>query len=439
MRLGLFSAVLTSVLLPITVAQRCNLVYCTRFGQRAECVYQSDLSPCALWHSLEMRVNPGLCDSNCPLQCDPADRRPIASDGKVYCTECALRYASCDSRFVVYGPINFGSPSDLPFAPIGVGVTPPPTPSPSSLPLVELDSTMPIPSIVPLPSPANLSIGPFEMGQSMLAPALMPSEALEESPIPIQSPMADDSVESPMPSSPEDYFTGSPEEIALSCEGDLNIFERVECCMKLDIGCIQAGQDCSTSGSLFPPVPCAQGLECIIWDPGFPAADRPNRGTCSANAKAMGNYESEEPEEPSESPIIARPSGELSAGAFCSTQGGLFPAPSCKSGLFCDVFDSGLPAADVPNRGVCRPVGSTPLTVALETPFPNVPMECQGDLDNLTLRTCCLDSGVRCLRRGQLCSSGSRIPPIPCEAGLFCRIFDPGFPAVDIPNRGVCL
>ncbi|KAI0564499.1 hypothetical protein FGB62_25g634 [Gracilaria domingensis] len=99
-----------------------------------------------------------------------------------------------------------------------------------------------------------------------------------------------------------------------------------------------------------------------------------------------------------------------------------------------------LPAADVPNRGICRPVGSSPLTARDDSSAPMLPAECQGDLTNSARRQCCVESDVRCLRRGELCSTaGSRIAPIPCAEGLVCRIFDEGFPAVDRPNRGVCV
>mmetsp|Transcript_3699 Transcript_3699/g.11646 ORF Transcript_3699/g.11646 Transcript_3699/m.11646 type:complete len:179 (-) Transcript_3699:68-604(-) len=45
------------------------------------------------------------------------------------------------------------------------------------------------------------------------------------------------------------------------------------------------GAECTTSGTRgFPPVPCAEGLECRITDKGHPEVDMPNRGTCQPPA-----------------------------------------------------------------------------------------------------------------------------------------------------------
>lgn len=400
-------------------AQTCNLPFCSYYGQRRECSFDRRVIPCAMWHVLAITQNPSLCDATCPTECASPDMRPIGSDGEVYCTPCALRYASCKSRFTVYGPVNFGTPSDLPIAPVDLAVSPTATETPfvSPSPLAE---TQPVvaPRVVPLPSPIPLPTGPTSP-QADQPPAKAPTDTTAEL-------LFDVFDESPMPSMPEESPILSPEQTPSSpftCEGTLNVFQRIECCNQLDIACVQEGQLCSTTGSLFPPVPCAKGLTCAVFDPGFPAADLPNRGICrSATA-------------------ITTPSPTLLAeGEFCSTTGGILPSPPCGSGLFCDIFSNGFPAADVPNRGVCRPVGSTPMALVDESPVPNMPPACVGELDSLALRNCCLESGVRCLQRGQLCSTeGSRIPPVPCAMGLTCRIFATGFPAADIPNSGVCV
>ncbi|PXF44404.1 hypothetical protein BWQ96_05847 [Gracilariopsis chorda] len=402
-------------LLSLAYAQTCNLPFCSYYGQRRECSFGTQVIPCAMWHTLATAQNPSLCDATCPTACVPADMRPIGSDGEIYCTPCALRYASCMSKFTVYGPVNFGTPSDLPMAPLDLAISSTEKPSVSASPLAE---TQPVvaPRVIPLPSPIPSPTGPS-------------SPETDETPAPTELPSElpfDDIDESPMPTMPEESPILSPEQsplLPLTCEGTLNIFQRIDCCNQFDIACVQEGQLCSTTGSLAPPVPCAKGLTCVVFDPGFPAADRPDRGICRSGT------------------AITTPSPTLLAeGEFCSSAGSNFPSPPCGPGLFCDIFSNGFPAADVPNRGVCRPVGRTPIALVEETPVPNMPPTCVGELDSLALRNCCLESGVRCLQRGQICSTeGSRIPPVPCALGLTCRIFSTGFPAADIPNRGVCL
>eukprot|EP00737_Agarophyton_chilense_P000672 gb/GEZJ01000743.1/.p1 GENE.gb/GEZJ01000743.1/~~gb/GEZJ01000743.1/.p1 ORF type:complete len:329 (+),score=24.83 gb/GEZJ01000743.1/:173-1159(+) len=64
------------------------------------------------------------------------------------------------------------------------------------------------------------------------------------------------------------------------CKPPISLFDQLQCCTAKGIGCISLGERCSTLGSFFPTVPCEEGLTCVIDDFGFPAADRPNSGTC---------------------------------------------------------------------------------------------------------------------------------------------------------------
>lgn len=76
-------------------------------------------------------------------------------------------------------------------------------------------------------------------------------------------------------------FTG-PLTLEEACGGEtIGVFLAAFCCREAGIGCLEVGDRCSTSGSLLPPVPCKDGLTCILTDFGFPAVDNPTLGFCA--------------------------------------------------------------------------------------------------------------------------------------------------------------
>ena len=71
------------------------------------------------------------------------------------------------------------------------------------------------------------------------------------------------------------------------CSDPISVFDAQECCVEEGIGCIEEGEACSTVGSRIPPVPCENGVTCVIQDFGFPAVDRPNSGRCRRVARRI--------------------------------------------------------------------------------------------------------------------------------------------------------
>lgn len=53
-----------------------------------------------------------------------------------------------------------------------------------------------------------------------------------------------------------------------------------QCCRKYRVACIPPAKQCSTTGSLIPPVPCVKSTTCVVTDFGFPAVDQPTEGHC---------------------------------------------------------------------------------------------------------------------------------------------------------------
>lgn len=92
----------------------CSMITCTRFGEKHKCFYHGFVSDCASWSSTKEKEQ--QCSFRCILVCLPFDRRPIASNGRRYCTVCALRAASCFEDFTIYGPLPIptSTPSLMP-------------------------------------------------------------------------------------------------------------------------------------------------------------------------------------------------------------------------------------------------------------------------------------------------------------------------------------
>lgn len=278
-----------------------------------------------------------------------------------------------------------------------------------------------------------------------------------------------------------------------------SVFDAPRCCTERQIGCIPVGETCSTAGSMVPTIPCEQGSTCVIDDFGFPAADRPNSGTCTvlkgdveecsprlcqrADAGLVcglmdegivttcGAWRAREDDVDDEcvnpSPFDAprccteRQIGCVQVGQTCSSSGSLFPPIPCELGSTCVIEDFGFPAADRPNSGTCTVVKGevedcnprlcqrADAGLVCGLPDEGIVTTCGAwrDRDDdecenpspFDAARCCIERQMGCREVGEMCSTaGSRIAPVPCEQDSTCVISDFGFPAADRPNSGTC-
>lgn len=91
--------------------RKCSVGRCTRFGPRHVCEVplprgSGIVSTCRAW-ARRSDGNPGPdCSFACILICAVGDARPLASNGKRFCSICQLRQKSCTTGFRVFGPVS---------------------------------------------------------------------------------------------------------------------------------------------------------------------------------------------------------------------------------------------------------------------------------------------------------------------------------------------
>lgn len=206
---------------------------------------------------------------------------------------------------------------------------------------------------------------------------------------------------------------------------------------------ISVAQKCSTIGSFLPPKKCPSGLTCVIDDFGFPAVDRPNSGHCKKlNEKppictvdfcAMNG---------AKSLCVVKDAVSVSTCGAWANRSDSGPKPVCPRicTLECAIGNA-APLASNGKRfcNVCVLKGAS-CDARFEFYGPIDP-KCDPtkDISPFDRASCCFDFGIKCVQEGDICStSGAQIPGAGCDKCLTCVLFDFGFPAVDVPNRGVC-
>lgn len=198
---------------------------------------------------------------------------------------------------------------------------------------------------------------------------------------------------------------------------------------------------CSPSGTRgVPPVTCSQGLTCVLFDFGFPAVDRPSSGTCQKLTAPVPKCSVTLCASAGATGVCTVSEATATCSAWATRRDSSTDTPNCN-----------LPCPrDCPNNAISsngrRFCNACVLRVAsCEADFsfsgPISPEEaCSGTISPFLAPFCCEELGVGCLSRGDACSTtGSLLPPVPCEKGLECVVTDFGFPAVDLPTTGVCV
>lgn len=83
----------------------CSVEYCSKNGADRLCSFGEGVTTCSAWHGYKNATGSSLCRFPCTKECLAEEKQPMASNGKKYCTFCALKFASCKSGFELYGPL----------------------------------------------------------------------------------------------------------------------------------------------------------------------------------------------------------------------------------------------------------------------------------------------------------------------------------------------
>lgn len=222
----------------------------------------------------------------------------------------------------------------------------------------------------------------------------------------------------------------------LDCSGNVDIFQRPDCCRLTGRFCIPEGGVCTRSGGLIAPIPCRSGLTCVLFDFGNPPVDLPDSGNCRRLAVSPP---------PTCSIDMCALTG---ADTVCNFRGtpitcGLFATtPGLDCNLICPAICR-VPRLVASNGQLfcsqCVLNGASCLAGFSFFGPVDSDQACRGDIAPAMAAECCETNKIGCLSSGDTCSTaGSRIRPVPCAEGLVCVISDFGLPAVDRPNRGMC-
>lgn len=95
----------------------CNLSFCTRLGSKALCTLTigtfSITTSCQVWAKSSPLLSPPDCAFVCATECIVGEAALLASNGKSYCSICELRKVSCETEFVVFGPMDVGGENEV--------------------------------------------------------------------------------------------------------------------------------------------------------------------------------------------------------------------------------------------------------------------------------------------------------------------------------------
>lgn len=86
--------------------RKCTVRFCSRKGRRGICRIGRECATCFAWATRTDFGTKPNCNFACLAFCLDYKRRPLGSDGRRYCSRCALRAKSCQTQFEVYGPIR---------------------------------------------------------------------------------------------------------------------------------------------------------------------------------------------------------------------------------------------------------------------------------------------------------------------------------------------
>lgn len=86
--------------------RQCSVQFCSKRGRRGMCAVSKQVATCGAWASRRDGGPNPKCDFACAEFCLIGKLRPRGSDGRFYCSRCALMQRSCATKFKVYGPVK---------------------------------------------------------------------------------------------------------------------------------------------------------------------------------------------------------------------------------------------------------------------------------------------------------------------------------------------
>lgn len=85
--------------------KKCNVNRCSKNGADHICRIERMTTTCGAWATRGDGGTKPNCMIACPEFCLVYKKRPLASDGKRYCSRCQLKAVSCNRDFMIYGPV----------------------------------------------------------------------------------------------------------------------------------------------------------------------------------------------------------------------------------------------------------------------------------------------------------------------------------------------
>jgi len=185
------------------------------------------------------------------------------------------------------------------------------------------------------------------------------------------------------------------------------------------------GDRCN-SGALFPPVPCADGLACVITKLGNLPVDLPDTGTCESVEAPTAACDATLCDD-DDTAVCTLGGRTVTCAAFTEGPGspdvpfltpspGDMPEPSDEPEPHDCATEEVWTAAKT--KWCCANKG---LGCPTATPSP---VDCDADgLDVFARGRCCREEGKACAEAGESCCVGGNcgfVPPVPCAEGLDC-------------------
>lgn len=214
------------------------------------------------------------------------------------------------------------------------------------------------------------------------------------------------------------------------------------CCFKFGIGCIQKGRRCTVTNLIGTIVPCSKDLTCVLSDFGEPAGGEESVGKCLDLPRKPKKCTIERCSATGQKTICTISRVAATCGAW-ATRRDAGPRPDCPA--FCTKLlqipqPKGSDGKLYGNNG-CLVVASCESDFEIYGPVPRSPKDiCKKPIGSLLKNRCCIDYGIECARKGEVCASSpgdSFRGPKECMKGLTCVISDLGDGEFDFPE-GTC-